>query len=120
MKRVLLFDDSELTLRVARAALEAAGFEVLAVADGNHLAAGIRQHPDLILLDVHMPELFGDDLVEFLREEWGVRAPIHLFSSLDENGLSERAREAGADGWISKNRGVDALVDRVTELLARH
>jgi DNA-binding response OmpR family regulator len=117
VKRVLLFDDSELTLRVARGALEASGFEVLAVHESNDLAAAARQRPDLILLDVQMSELYGDDLVDFLREEWGVRAPIHLFSGMDERELAERARQAGADGWLSKKRGVDALVDRVTELL---
>jgi len=117
VKRVLLFDDSELTLRVARSALEAAGFEVIAVHASNDLAAATRQRPDLILLDVQMSEVYGDDLVELLRDEWGVRVPIHLFSGMDERELADRAHKAGADGWLSKKRGVDALVDRVTELL---
>jgi DNA-binding NarL/FixJ family response regulator len=72
----------------------------------------------LILMDVQMPELFGDQVAQTLRDGRGVKAKIVLHSSLDEEVLAELARNAGVDGWIAKSAGVGHLVDEVKRLLA--
>lgn len=119
VKRILVVDDSELILKAARRALEGAGFEVetrVSVADvGKRGAVGF----DLILMDVQMPELYGDDVAAVLKDERGILTPIYLFSTLDEDELAQRAKDAGVAGWISKQRGMGHLVERVTEILAK-
>jgi DNA-binding NarL/FixJ family response regulator len=68
-------------------------------------------------MDVQMPELYGDDVAAVLRHVRGTRARIILFSNLPPEELSQRAAEAGLDGFITKQQGMDALVSQVRELL---
>ena len=116
--RILIVDDSALLLEVARVALEAAGYRV---ATANDMAALDHQRGpfDLVLMDVQMPELFGDDVASVLRHVHGVAAPIYLFSSLECDDLRARVEEAGIDGYISKRDGIERMVARVAEILAR-
>lgn len=117
-KTILVFDDSPMVLELTRAALEAAGFAVAVAED----LATFEQHrgtldPDLILVDVQMPEAFGDDVVLTLREGHGVQVPILLVSSLDETELAKRAARARAAGYIPKKAGMMELVRRCKEVL---
>jgi DNA-binding response OmpR family regulator len=117
-KTILVFDDSPVVLGVIRAALESEGYRVEVAADlptfERHRAS---LAPDLILLDVQMPEAFGDDIALTLREWHSVRVPILLVSSLEEAELAKRAREAAVDGYITKAAGMRALVLRCKEML---
>lgn len=117
-KTILVFDDSPMTLELTRAALEAAGYSV-AIAETLET---FEQHrgaldPDLILVDVQMPEAFGDDVVLTLREGHGVRVPILLVSSLEESELATRAERSRAAGYIQKTAGMRELVRRCKEAL---
>jgi DNA-binding response OmpR family regulator len=117
-KAILVFDDSPFALALTRAALESAGFTV-AIADD--LTSFERQRmsfdPDLILVDVQMPEAFGDDVALTLRGWHGVQVPILLVSSLDQNELAGRAQRAQVSGYIWKGAGMSELVRRCRELL---
>lgn len=115
---VLVLDDSPLVLAVTRFALEGAGFEV-AVAEDLKAFERLRTavSPDLILIDVQMPEAFGDDVASTLRGWHGVRAPILLVSSLQEPELARRASVAQAAGYVLKEAGMSALVNRCKELV---
>ena len=118
-KKILVFDDSPLVLAVTRVALERAGFSVHTAADLSAFEeARDAASPDLILVDVQMPEAFGDDVASTLRGARGVRVPILLVSNLDEGELERRALEAEVDGWVSKRSGLPELVRRVKEYLA--
>jgi DNA-binding response OmpR family regulator len=118
-RRILVFDDSPLVLAMTRAALEGAGYEVETALDLNTFEARRESTPpDLILVDVQMPEAFGDDVAATLRGYREVKTPIVLVSNLDRAELARRATEACADGWVSKADGVAELVRRVKELLA--
>lgn len=116
-KRILIVDDSPIILAASRHALTEAGFEVETRSGVDELGDKGADGFDLILMDVQMPELFGDDIAAVLRLERDVRTPIYLFSTLTEAELRERASEARIDGYISKNAGIDHLVDRVRRLL---
>src|SRR6185295_8432590 len=117
-KAILVFDDSPFALALTRAALEAAGFTVAIAAD---LSSFERQRvafdPDLILVDVQMPEVFGDDVASTLRGWHGVQVPILLVSSLDQGELERRAQRAQVSGYICKGAGMSELVRRCRELL---
>ena len=116
--RILIIDDSALILASTRAALEGAGYEVATAETVEAFERERRRlQPDLILVDVQMPEAFGDDVVMTLREVYGERARVLLLSSLSPEELAERAARSGADGWITKGSGLTALVAKIRTLL---
>lgn len=119
--RILVIDDSLATLEVARQALGSVGYEVetstKAVEMANELAL-VR--PDLVLLDVELPELKGTDAFARLRDNAGeLRAWVALFSSRSEEELQELAQAVGAQGYIRKGSPLDPsrLVREVRGLL---
>jgi DNA-binding NarL/FixJ family response regulator len=115
---VLILDDSPFVLALTRTALEEAGFSVLVATDVTELEHQRRSmEPDLILVDVQMPEAFGDDIAMTLREIRGVHTPILLLSNVDDAELARRAIQADIEGYISKRDGLGALVDRVVEII---
>ncbi len=117
VKRILLIDDSPLIQATAKHALEEAGFEVSTRTSFDELMSQPIDGHDLILMDVQMPELYGDDVAMVLRQR-GLATPIYLFSSLDPEDLAERATTARLDGYISKQQDMAHMVDRVREILA--
>lgn len=116
-KRILLVDDSPLIRESAAQALTTAGYQVAVRAAFDELIEHGLDGFDLILMDVQMPELYGDDVAFTLRGERGVTTPIYLFSSIDEDELAGLADDAGVDGYISKNAGLEELVARVRTIL---
>jgi DNA-binding response OmpR family regulator len=117
-KTILIVDDSEILMELSRAALADRGFNVLCApqfADVERLTQLARI--DLILLDVQMPEAYGDDLATVLRLTLTSEPLIYLFSSLDESELAERAEDADCDGYIPKSAGIDAMVEQVVAIL---
>jgi len=118
VKRILLMDDSEIFLEVTRRALEQAGYEVITANDLESFQQARQQKPaDLVLMDVQMPEAFGDDIAMTLRFAHDVDTPIYLLSSLSDQELAERVNEAQIDGFISKNIGIDRIVEQVRRIL---
>jgi DNA-binding response OmpR family regulator len=117
-KTVAIVDDSPLALAVTRRALEGRGFSVITAGNIAELEALIaRSVPDLLLVDVNMPEMFGDDVVKILKRVRRVPIPMWLFSHQREADLAGRAAHAGADGYVSKAMGMAVLVDRVRAFL---
>ena len=118
-KRILLVDDSALIRASAAQALGTAGYDVTVRAAFDELIEHGFEGFDLILMDVQMPELYGDDVAFTLRGQRGVTTPIYLFSSVDEAELAGLARDAGIDGYIPKAIGLDELVARVNAIFAK-
>jgi DNA-binding response OmpR family regulator len=117
---VAIVDDSPLALEMTRRALESGGFAVITASTIAELEAAIaRSAPDLLLVDVNMPEMYGDDVAMVLKQVRGVAIPIWLFSSELEADLADRLKAAKADGFISKSSGMEAVVDRVRSILRR-
>jgi DNA-binding response OmpR family regulator len=114
---VVIFDDSEVVLDVTGRYLRGAGFRVVTALTLAEFERARPAEADLILVDVQMPELFGDDIGMVLRRVRRVKAPIFLFSTLPEAELAARAEEAGLDGYISKDAGLDAMLARVRAIL---
>ncbi|HET9625458.1 MAG TPA: response regulator [Kofleriaceae bacterium] len=118
-KRILLVDDSPMIRATVSMALQASGYEVeVREAFDELIEKGIDGF-DLILMDVQMPELFGDDVAFTLRGERGVTTPIYLFSSVDESELAGLTADAGVDGYIQKNISLIEIVARVNEIFAK-
>jgi DNA-binding NarL/FixJ family response regulator len=113
-RTVVIVDDHEQFRRSARTLLELDGFEVIGeAATGAHaLAAAERLRPDVVLLDVGLPDVSGFELAATL----GSSARVVLVSSRDPLDCAARARRSGALGFIPKD---ELSAERLSALLAR-
>lgn len=118
-KRILLIDDSEIALLMERSVLEQHGYEVRATSTLAEFEATLKGwRPDVILTDIHMPEAKGTDICRVLKHEFDTHdIPIVLFSSLSDAELAKLAEQVGADGFLSKANGLDALAEKIDELI---
>jgi DNA-binding response OmpR family regulator len=117
-KRILLVEDSPVIQAMVAHCLTGAGYELSVRSNFEELMTSGVEGFDLILMDVQMPELYGDDVAMVLRSERRVATPIYLFSSLPPSELAERATSAGVDGFIDKGEGMEHLLARVREILS--
>ena len=116
--RVLVIDDSPMTVDLLKGALANAGIEADAASDLATLDTRLNaQTYELVLVDVNMPEMYGDDVVEFLRATRQIKATLLLYSDLPEPELEKKATASGADGFITKSSGLEAAVDRIAQAL---
>jgi CheY-like chemotaxis protein len=114
----LLIDDSEIALEYAESVLTDAGFEVRAVSSLQAFQEVLSNwKPHMIVTDLFMPEMNGVELCQWLRREVATaRIPIVLCSSTPDEELAEVARKVGADAYVSKLAGLDALPERLNKL----
>ncbi len=119
-RKILIIDDSEITLAMEKSVLEARGYEVEAAATLQEFEKLLKAfRPHLILTDIHMPEAKGTDICRTLKNEYGTQdIPIVLFSSLGDDELEKLAEQVGADGFLSKANGLEALGEKVDELVS--
>jgi CheY-like chemotaxis protein len=118
-KKILLLDDSAITLEMEQAVLEERGYEVAVASNLIEFQAALENfQPEVILTDLMMPDVSGKDIVRVLKQDFHTeRIPIVLFSSKPDEELAEIAEQAGADGYLSKSNGIDRLGDMVDELV---
>lgn len=117
MSRVLVIDDSPMLLELTVRALSAAGYQASGAIDLATLEQKLAEGPfALILMDVNMPEMFGDDVVEYLRSVKKVSSKLVLHSDIPEHELQAKTRASGADGYILKSGGLEAMLAEVIKL----
>ena len=115
---ILVVDDEPKVARLARDYLEKNGFRVVTAGDGQSaLTIARHEKPDLIILDLMLPQLDGREVCRILRRESDV--PIIMLTALSEEIDQVTGLEIGADDYISKPFSVRALVARVRALLRR-
>jgi CheY-like chemotaxis protein len=109
--RLVLIDDSELILAVMVPVLTEAGFEVRAVSSlRKFLNVVLDWKPHLIVTDLYMPEMSGAELCTWLRQQVvTAKTPVIICSSASDTELAEVAHSVGADGYVSKQAGPEAL-----------
>ena len=118
-KRVLVVDDEQNIVDILRFNLEKEGFEVITAADGLEGLAKARScDPDLILLDVMMPEMDGFQVCEKLRSEDKL-TPIIMLTAREEEADRVMGLELGADDYVSKPFSVRELMARVRTNIRR-
>ena len=119
MARSILVVDDELTLRETMAeGLEEEGFVVFQAADGREAVEAFRRHhPDLILLDLMLPELSGTEVCRIIRAESGV--PILMLTAKSAEIDKVVGLELGADDYVTKPFSFRELLARVRALLRR-
>jgi DNA-binding response OmpR family regulator len=118
MSRVLVIDDSPMLLELTVRALTAAGYQASGAQDLASLDQKLTEGPfSLILMDVNMPEMFGDDVVEYLRGAKKVTAKLVLYSDISEAELAGKTQASGADGYILKSGGLEGVLGGVMGLI---
>ncbi len=119
MKRILLVEDDPAIVRGLEAALRAEHYDVLHAADGEKgLLMARRENVDLVLLDVMLPGLNGQEVCRRLRES-GVSTPIMMVTSKDEELDKVLGLELGADDYVTKPFSIRELMARIKALLRR-
>jgi len=118
MKTVMVVDDEPKIVQLARDYLEHAGFAVVVAHDGRAALATARTHmPDLVVLDLGLPELDGLDVARTLRAESTV--PIVMLTGRSEESDKLVGLEIGADDYVTKPFSPKELVARVRAVLRR-
>jgi len=122
MNKILVIDDSELVSRLLKESLVTSGYEVALAMDANQgYAAAVEFHPDLILLDVQLPDVTGFELCRVLRNREELRqVPIMMITGT-ANKTEEKVRgfQMGADDYVLKPFEMPELLERVKALLRR-
>jgi DNA-binding response OmpR family regulator len=120
-QKILVVDDSDIALELARIRLEEAGFDVETLNSPFGFSAALwAQKPDLVLLDVSMPALQGDRLLQIAHrsQEGKRRCAFVLYSDRSEEELGMLARSCGADGYVRKTSDFKLVVETIRKLLA--
>ena len=113
---VLIVDDDPPILKFVSANLEARDYNVVTAQDGmSALRAIEEEHPDLVILDIMMPEPDGVEVCRRIRE-WS-QAPIIMLSAKNELKEKVELLDLGADDYITKPFAIDELLARVRVLL---
>ena len=117
-QRILIVDDDPAIVKYVRANLEANSFATAVAINGNEALKAVElELPDLILLDIMMPEMDGFEVCRRLRE-WST-VPIVMLTARGDETDKVRCLEMGADYYISKPFGVNELMARITAVLRR-
>lgn len=116
--KILIADDDRQILRALRILLTARGYEVLTASTGAEaLSQAVEHHPDLVMLDLGMPELNGIEVIEGLRG-WST-VPILVVSGRTGSADKVDALDAGADDYVTKPFAADELLARIRALTRR-
>ena len=115
--RVLVVDDEPALLRTVRANLTRHGFQVETAETGQAAVEHAHQHPDLIVLDLGLPDMDGLEVIRDIREHSNM--PIIVLSAREAEQQKVSALDLGADDYLTKPFGIDELLARVRVAL-RH
>ncbi|MBW3558871.1 MAG: response regulator [Proteobacteria bacterium] len=114
-KTVLIVEDNELNMKLFRDLLEAQDYQVLETREGLQALTLARQHhPDLILMDIQLPEVSGLEVTKWLKEDDDLRhIPIIAVTAFAMKGDEERIREGGCEAYLSKPISVMSFLETI-------
>jgi two-component system, OmpR family, response regulator len=117
--QILVVDDEENIAFVVSAALKVSGFDVVTADSGRRALAAVKENrPDLVVLDVMLPDLDGFEVCRRFRQD-GVDVPVLFLSALDTSDDRLRGLTIGGDDYVTKPFSVEELVARVRVILRR-
>ena len=118
-KTVLIVEDNELNMKLFHDLLDAQGYGTLQTRNGMEALALARQHqPDLILMDIQLPEVSGLEVTKWLKEDDALRdIPVIAVTAFAMKGDEERIREGGCEAYISKPISVSMFLETVRQFI---
>jgi two-component system cell cycle response regulator DivK len=119
-KKVLIVEDNELNMKLFNDLLVAHGYGTLLTKDGVEAIALARQHrPDLILMDIQLPEVSGLQVTQWLKEDEDLRTiPIIAVTAFAMKGDEEKIRDGGCEAYIAKPISVASFLRTVERFLS--
>jgi two-component system cell cycle response regulator DivK len=119
-KKVLIVEDNDLNMKLFNDLLEAHGYQTLQTRDGVEALKLARQHrPDLILMDIQLPEISGLEVTKWLKEDDDLRAiPVIAVTAFAMKGDEEKIRGGGCEAYIAKPISVASFLRTVERFLA--
>jgi len=120
MTKIAIIEDDPVISQMYRFKFEAAGFEVQLANNGRRGVDMVKSLlPDLILLDLQMPEMGGVEALEIIRKnEWGKNIPVIILTNMGEEESPKKLRELGIHSYIVKaNLTPNQVLDRVKQAL---
>jgi two-component system cell cycle response regulator DivK len=118
-KKVLIVEDNDLNMKLFNDLLEAHGYATLRTKDGIEALQMARQHrPDLILMDIQLPEISGLEVTKWLKEDENLRQiPVIAVTAFAMKGDEEKIREGGCEAYIAKPISVVGFLRTVERFL---
>lgn len=118
-KTVLIVEDNELNMKLFHDLLDAHGYATLQTKDGMEALAMVRKHrPDLILMDIQLPEVSGLEVIKWIKEDDNLRTiPVVAVTAFAMKGDEEKMREGGCDAYIAKPISVGKFIETVKQFL---
>jgi len=118
-KTVLVVEDNELNMKLFHDLLEASGYDIIQTRSGLEAIDLAREHrPDLILMDIQLPEVSGLEVTKWIKEDDELRAiPVIAVTAFAMKGDEERIRQGGCEAYLSKPISVNAFLETVKSYL---
>lgn len=118
-KTVLIVEDNELNMKLFHDVLDAHGYATLQTRTGLEALALARKHrPDLILMDIQLPEVSGLEVTKWLKEDDSLRdIPVVAVTAFAMKGDEERIRQGGCEAYISKPISVPMFLGTVRQFI---
>jgi two-component system cell cycle response regulator DivK len=118
-KTVLIVEDNELNMKLFRDLLEAHGYATVGTRNGVEAVGLARAHrPDLILMDIQLPEISGLDVTRAIKADAELRSiPVVAVTAFAMKGDEERIREGGCEAYLSKPISVGKFIETVRRFI---
>lgn len=118
-KTVMIVEDNELNMKLFHDLLEARGYDILETRDGMEALKMAREKkPDLILMDIQLPEVSGLEVTKWLKEDDDLREiPVIAVTAFAMKGDEEKIREGGCEAYIAKPISVSHFLETVEQFL---
>jgi two-component system cell cycle response regulator DivK len=119
LRQILVAEDNDINRELIRIVLEGQGYEVIEATTGKQALAVLEgTHPDLVLLDIQMPELDGYKVISLIRENPQLKSlKVVALTAFAMDGDRERAMQAGFDGYLTKPIEIASLKSSINSLL---
>lgn len=119
-KTILIVEDNELNMKLFHDLLEVQGYKILQTGNGDEAFRLAKEHhPDLILMDIQLPEKSGLDVTRELKAEPDIRdIPVIAVTAFAMKDDEERIRAAGCDDYLAKPISVTSFLEKVKRVLA--
>ena len=118
-KTVLVVEDNDLNMKLFHDLLEAHGYNIIQTKDGMDALRLARQHrPDLILMDIQLPEVSGLEVTKWIKEDDSLKTiPVVAVTAFAMKGDEEKIREGGCEAYIAKPISVTNFLQTVERFL---
>ena len=119
VKKILIVEDNELNMKLFHDLLDAQGYQTLQTREGLQALSIAREHrPDLILMDIQLPEISGLEVTKWLKEDDDLQSiPVIAVTAFAMKGDEERILQGGCEGYISKPISVPHFLETIARYI---